>query len=428
MNVALYIAKRLSWGKGKSFVKTIIRMAIAGISISVAVMIISSSVIRGFSNEISNKIFSFWGTMHITDTQINTSHDPIPIRTDPEMVSAIEEIDIIEYQESDSTTGGDYNMRETKGGVKHIQSFALESGIIKSKKFLEGIVLKGVADDFDWSAMDEFLIEGRQINLSDSLAAKEIIVSSITADRLELEINDKLIIQFIKDRQIKKAFKVVGIYNSGLEEYDRRIALVDMRKIQEINSWAPNQIGGYEVQVEHIDDLDILTQYIYESILPDRVTARTIKEKFPSIFEWLELQKMNEWVILALMIVVCVITMITSLLILILERTKMIGILKSLGSDNWSIRKIFLYQGALILAYGLLIGNILGIGLCYIQEKTGIVSLDEKNYYLSEAPVELYLPSILLINVASFVIVMLCLIIPTIVISSISPVKVLRFQ
>ena len=428
MNLALFIAKRLSWGKGRSFVKTIIRMAIAGISISVAVMIISSSVIRGFSNEISNKIFSFWGTIHITDTQINTSHDPIPIVADSEIVKSIKDIETIVYQESDDMIGSDFQKKTTRGGVKHIQSFALGSGIIKTKKFLEGIVLKGVSDDFDWNAMNEFLVAGRVLDLTKPEAAKEIIISSITADRLELEVGDKLIVQFIKERQIKKAFKVIGIYNSGLEEYDRRIALVDLRKIQEINGWSPNQIGGYEVLIDHIDDLDVVTQHIYQSILPDRLTARTIKEKFPSIFEWLELQKMNEWVILALMVVVCVITMITSLLILILERTKMVGVLKSLGSTNWSIRKIFLYQGAIILAYGLLLGNILGIGLSYIQKVTGIISLDEKNYYLSEAPIELYLPSILLINAVSFIVVMLCLILPTIVISSISPVKVLRFQ
>lgn len=408
------------------------RLAIAGVAVGVAVMLITSSMVSAFKNEISNKIFGFWGTIHITDIQINNNREPVPMTKSQEIVDEIEDIAELSYQKPKTFFGREmdgYDLAYTSGGVKKVQAFALATGIIKTKKYLEGIMLKGVDRDFDWNKMNEFVVEGRQLNLEDETAAKEILISSIVANRLELNLEDKLIVRFIKaGKEIKKALKVVGIYSTGLEEYDRRIALVDIKKIQEVNNWDANQIGGYEVLIDDIEDLDVMSHHIYKTILPNHLTTRTIKEKFPTIFQWLDLQKMNEYVIMGLMVLVCIINMITALLILILERSRMIGILKSLGAENWSIRKIFLYQGGTVVLYGLLFGNLIGLGLAAIQKYTGFIKLDEKNYYLSEAPIEFDIWSILFINTASFVLIMLSLIIPTLIISRISPVKVLRFQ
>jgi len=432
VNLEYFISKNLSFGEGKSFAKTIMRLAIAGVAVGVAVMLISSAMITGFKNEISEKIFGFWGTIHITDIQINNNNDPVPMQRSALIAEEIEDIGELSYQKSKTILGKEteaYETVYTEGGVKQVQAFALVSGIIKTKKYLEAIMLKGVDVDFEWSKMDEFIIKGTKLGVNQETAVKEILISKITANRLELDIGQKLIVHFIKSgRTIKKAFKVVGIYSTGLEEYDRRIAMVDLKKIQEVNNWGPDEIGGYEVMIDDIDDLEVMSQHIYREILPGNLTTRTIKEKFPSIFQWLDLQKMNEYVILGLMVLVCIINMITALLILILERTKMIGILKSLGAGNWSIRKIFLYQGAIVVLYGLFFGNLIGLGLSAIQKATGFIKLDEKNYYLSEAPIEFNIWSILMINGGTFIMIMLALIIPTLLISRITPVKVLRFQ
>jgi len=431
MNLEYFIARKLSFGTGSSFTKSIIKLAIAGIAIGIAVMIISSSIIRGFRNQITDKIFGFWGNIHITDLYITNSNEPIAIKRDANLMEQIANIDHIEYQEPRTVMGHEmgYMQSRTVAGVESIQSYAMANGIIKTKKFLEGIVLKGVSDDYNWSKMNQYIVQGRKINTELDQSAKEIILSQVTSQRLDIALNDKLIVYFIKGgNTVKKAFKIVGIYKTGLEEYDRRIALVDIRKIREVLKWGEEEIAGYEVITEHFDDMGIISDHLYERVLPGNLYSQTIQEKFPGIFEWLELQKINEWVIMALMIGVCIINMITALIILILERTKMIGVLKSLGHKNWDIRKIFLYQGGIIVIYGLFWGNLLGLGISLLQKYTGFIKLDEKNYYLTEAPIEINWAMVSVINISVLLLVIVCLILPTYIIAKIKPIKVLRFE
>jgi len=432
MNLELFIAKKLSFGNARSFTRAIIKMAIAGIAISIAVMIISSFMIKGFRNEVTQKIFGFWGNIHITDIYVSNSNEPIPIKVDENIKKQMQNIAYIEYQSPRMILGkdtGSYKNDRTQGGVKAVQSYASINGIIKTKEYLEGVILKGISTDFDWDAMRSFLKKGDIINFKEGVGAKEIMISEITAKRLNLDVGKKLIVHFIrKNKQIKKAFKVVGIYSTGLEEYDKKIVLVDIKKVQEVYGWEHDMIAGYEVVTEHFEDMDVISEHIYDDIIPNNLLSQTIREKFPSIFEWLEMQKLNEWVILGLMVVVCIINMITALLILILERTKMIGVLKSLGQKNWNIRKIFLYQGGIILLYGLFWGNLIGVGLSLLQKYTGFIKLDEESYYLSEAPIEFSLPSLLIINVGTLILVVLCLVIPTFVITKIQAIRVLRFD
>ena len=318
----------------------------------------------------------------------------------------------------------------TKGGIRHIQTFALRPGIIKAGSEIEGIVLKGIAEDFDWQFMAQFMVKGDTIAWVDSLASNQILLSQQTAKRLKVDVDDTFTITFVSENseQLQRRFTVSGIYKTGLEEYDRKFALVDIRKIQQLIGWTEDQVGGFEVFVDHIDDLDALSEYIYLEELPSSLFAESIRKKLPEIFEWLALQDVNEIVILSLMVVVAIINMITALLILILERTNMVGTLKSLGSSNWSIRKIFLYYAARIISVGVLWGNAVGIGLCLVQKYGKVIRLQEENYYLSYAPIDLNVGIIVLLNVATLLITLLFLIIPSYLVTRIDPIKAIRFK
>lgn len=320
-------------------------------------------------------------------------------------------------------------MRTTKGGVDHIQVFAMIPVIVKGKKDIEGIVLKGISDDFEWKYMDQFMVEGERIVLPDSSASKDIIISQQTARRLDVKTGDNFDVVFVrKNEQLRRRFVISGIYKTGLEEYDKRFALVDIRQLQRLLGWTENEVGGFEVFIEDIDDLSTIVDYIYYDQLPNDLYAEGIKKKLPEIFDWLELQDINEIVILSLMVIVAIINMVTALMILILERTNMIGTLKAMGSSNWSIRKVFLYYAAYIVIIGLFWGNLFGIGICVLQDQLEIIRLSEENYYLSVAPIKMNFWTILGINTGTLITTVLFLVIPSYLVSSISPVKAIRFK
>jgi lipoprotein-releasing system permease protein len=264
--------------------------------------------------------------------------------------------------------------------------------------------------------------------LQDS-ATNEIVVSKILADKTQIIVGQKIIASFIKENaKLRRAFKVVGIYNTGLEEYDRRFVIGDMGKIRDVLGWQKNEVGTLEIAIDHAEDTDVITEYIYTNYLPNNLHAESIQNKFPNIFEWLKLQDVNEKVILQLMTLVAIINMITVLLILILERTHMIGVLKSLGATNFSIRKVFLYQAAYMVMFGLLIGNIIGLSLCLLQKYTAFIKLDESSYYLDKAPILIQPVNIGLINLTAFAVIVIFLSIPTLLINKISPVQALKFD
>lgn len=431
MNFEYFLARRIAGGSSPSFSRIIIRIALIAIAISVAVMIITTALITGFKQEISSKIFGFWGHIHITQTGFgNSILDTPPLELSEDLLLSLDTIDQVEYIEEVTTPTGTFDREgKSNGGVQHIQPYALKAGIIQGKEDIEGIILKGVDKTFRWSFLESYLKEGEIISYSDSAASNDILISQQTADRLKLEVGQRFIVHFIQQgEQLKRRFTVKGIYKTGLEEYDRQFALVDLKQVQNIYGWQGDQVGGLEIFLDDIQEATLLADYIYFNILPSDLYAEPIKRKLPEIFEWLDLQDINEVVLIVLMVIVAIIDMITALMILILERTNMIGTLKALGSSNWSIQKIFLYHAAYIVLVGLMWGNVLGISICWLQDTFEFIKLSEENYYLEYAPISLNIWSITLINIGTLVITLVFLIIPTFLVTSISPVKAIRFK
>ena len=433
MNLERFIAKRVAASNKQSFSGLIIKIAIAAVALSLATMIISSAVMTGFKNQIGEKIFGFWGHIHITSTMINrTTGEAVPISNHQSFYPSLDTVGSVSYRGNMNILGFELPFeveKRTKGGISHIQTFTLIPGIIKTKEEFEGIFLKGIGDDFEWSFFEKYLIEGEPFKAGDPDSERGIILSQQTADRLVLNVGDQFLFNYVKDKEpLRRRFKVHGIYKTGLEEYDRKFALVNNHEVQELLGWKEDQVSGFEVFIDDLSDLEILTDYIYLEGIPGDLYAESIRSKYPNIFEWLALQDINEIVIIALMIIVGLINMITALMILILERTNMIGLLKALGQTNWGIRKTFLYHAGYIILMGLFWGNLVGVGFCILQEQTGIIQLSEENYYLSTAPIELKLWSVLLLNAGAMAIIMLFLIIPSWLVTRISPVKAIRFK
>jgi len=425
VNLPRFIANKTAFSEPSAFVGVIIKIAIAGVAIGLAVMIITMSTITGFKNQITDKIFGFWGHLHITNNNITISNEQTPINSDLTFIDTLLNIAEVTYGGQDGAQKSVSN-----GGIRHVQEYILAPAILNTKNDYEGIYLRGVGFDYDWDNMDKYIVDGRSIQLSRDSLSNDILISEITSKRMKVGVGNSVIVSYIRDKDIiKRRFKICGIYKTGLGEFDERFSMIDIREIQQFLKWAPNEIAGYEVFLDDLDDLDLMDNYIYYSdILPRGLFAQSIKDKYSSIFEWLELQNINETVILMLMIIVCIINMITAILILILERTNMIGVLKSLGSTDKSIRRIFLYHGFYIILWGVLLGNFIGIGLSLIQKHFGVLKLDESDYYLSVAPIEFNLWSILIMNVLTIILVLATLVIPTYLVTKITPVKALRFK
>lgn len=406
MNLELFITQRIAFSKSSSFSGFIVKIAIAAIALSMTVMIITTAIVSGFQNEIRNKIFGFWGHIHITSFDSNNSYEDInPISQNQ-----------LFYPDT----------KNTSKDIKHLQVFAHKAGIIKTDNDIEGIVLKGISSDFDWSFFSRYLVSGTTFNVNDTAASKCILLSQSTAKRLQIKVNDDIVMYFVQQPPRIRKFTVCGIYNTNLEEYDEKYALIDIRHIQKLNNWAEGMVGGFEVFLKSEKNLTQISDSIYANI-SNSLYAQNIREINPNIFEWLELQDMNKTVILTLMLIVAIINMITALLILILERTNMIGILKALGASNWRIRKIFIYNALIIVSIGLLIGNVLGIGLCLIQKHAQIITLPQESYYLTVAPIEINLATIIGLNVFSFITCLLMLILPSYLVTRILPIKAIRF-
>ena len=431
MNYERFIAYRISGSGQQNFSSLIVKIAIAAVTLSVVVMIITTSVITGFKNEISTKVFSFWGHIHITDGNVGNTFELIPIVRDVHLIDTIAHTGPISYQRPKSILDENavYKMEHAYGGVNRVETYTIVPAIISSKNEFEGILLKGLESNYKFEALSPFLKEGRFMDYNDSIPSRDIVISEQTADRLNFTVGDPLVLNFVLDGDaIKRKFEISGIYKTGLEEYDSRFALVDTRSLQEVLQWEENQVSGLEVYIDDLRDLKLLNEYIYFELLPGNLYSESIRTKFYQIFEWLELQNINERVIILLMVIVAIINMITALLIFVLERTEMIGVLKSLGATDWSIRRIFLYNASTIVLKGLLLGNIIAFALCLIQKYTGVMKLSEKEYYLSVVPIEFNWWAIISINLGTVVVTVFFLILPSLVISKITPVKAVRFN
>lgn len=406
MNLPLFIAKRITFSSKRTFSKLIVRIAILGIMLGLAVMILAIAIVKGFKTEIREKVRGFSGDIQISKLDLNTSYE----------------------NTSFSISDSSYQKILNQDGIEFIQSFATKPGIINTNDEIEGVVLKGVDKNYNWEYFEKILIAGRVIDFSDTLKSRtQILISKYTADRLKLKVGDDFLMYFIENSLRKRKFQIVGIYNLGVEEVDKLFVIGDIGLIRSLNKWAPSDVGGYELRVEDFDRLDEIEAKVYED-LDIELKSYTIRQYYPTIFEWLSLLDVNTQVILILMLAVAVINMISALLIMILERTNMIGILKALGNTNWQIRKIFLYNAAYLIAAGLLCGNILGIGLGLFQSQTHFFRLDQASYYMDFVPVQLDLEDILMLNAGTLLICLFVLLLPSMLVTRISPLKAIRFK
>lgn len=411
MNLEHFIAKRLIAAKGRksSISAPIIKIAIAAIAIGMVMMIISVATGIGLQQKIREKVSAFNGHIIIQNYDDNQSQGSVtPISTKQDF----------------------YPKFNTVTGISHIQAVASKAGIIRTEKTFEGIVFKGVGADYEWSNIKEYLVSGKLPDVSHSLNA-QVMISQYLSDRLDLKVGDKFNTFFMKDDGNRlpnlRVFEVVGIYNSGFQEFDSAYIIGDIRHVQRINKWSPDQVGSFEVFVDDFNNIKAKGEEVYEQT-SSTLDTQTIAEKFYYIFEWLQLFDFNIIVILIVMIVVATINMIVALLVLILERTQMIGILKALGASNWSVRKIFLYNAFYLIVRGLFWGNAIGIGLVLVQQYFGVVKLNPESYYVNVAPVHLDWMYLLLLNVGTAFVCLLVLLVPSYIITKISPVKAIRFE
>ena len=417
MNLEYFIANRLTKAKGhkSSISAPIIKIAISAIAIGMVMMIVSVATGVGLQQKIRQKVAAFNGHIIISnfdDNQSQVSINPISINQDfyPKFTSV--------------------------SGIAHIQAVATKAGIIRTEKAFEGIVFKGVGKDYLWTNITEYLVKGRLPNLKSKLNS-EIIISEYLANRLNLKLGDKCNTFFMKEGSSKlpnlRVFDIVGIYNSGFQEFDATYIIGDIRHVQRINKWLPSQIGSFEVFIDDFDKIEEKGTEVYNKTFnksdPTKtLDTQTIEKKYYYIFEWLKLFDFNILVILIVMIIVATINMIVALLVLILERTQMIGILKSMGASNWSVRKIFLYNAFHLISKGLFWGNFIGIGFILIQKYTGVIKLNPENYYVNQAPVDLNIITITLLNLGTVSICLLVLLVPSYIITKISPVKAIKFS
>lgn len=407
MNVEYFIAKRLVVAKegNNRLSRPIIRIAILAISLSVAVMLISIGVVKGFKKDITDKVIGFGSHIQITAFSDNNSYETKAISKNQDF----------------------YPSLEIENEINHIQFFASKAGIIKTKDEIHGVILKGVGSDFDPSFFKNNLVKGEMPIFNDSLTSSKVIISKKIANLLGLDVEDRLIMYFVQNPPRVRQFMVTGIYATELEEFDNLYVFGDIRHIQKLNNWGLDSVGGFEIYIDNFDNLDAQTKMVYEKISYN-LNAQSIKQLNPQIFDWLKLQDINVNVIIILMLIVAVINIITALLVLILERTKLIGILKAIGQNNWSVRKVFLYNASYLIVKGLFWGNLTGIGLALLQKYSHILSLDPATYYMSSVPIHLPVLDILLINIGVILTCILMLIIPTYLITKITPIKAIRFQ
>lgn len=411
MNLEYFIARRLVTAKNhkSSISAPIIKIAIIAIAIGIIMMVIAVATGVGLQDKIREKVSAFNGHVIISnydDNQSEVSVEPISIHQDF------------------------YPTFKTIEGINHVQAVASKAGIIRTENAFEGIVFKGVGKEYKWDVLDEYIVSGRKPNLKQNLN-NEVMLSEYLANRLQLKVGDKFNTFFMKEdgngMPNLRRFELVGIYNSGFQEFDATYLIGDIRHVQRINKWKPDQVGSFEVFIDDFSKIKEKGEEIYKAI-PSTLNSETIEMKYFNIFEWLKLFDFNILVIIVIMIIVATINMVVALLVLILERTQMVGMLKALGATNWSVRKIFLYNAAYLIIKGLLWGNTISIGLLLIQKYFGIIKLPPENYYVTVAPVTIDIPAILIINAGTIIVCVTLLLIPSYIITKISPVKALRFD
>lgn len=405
MNFPLFLAKRITTKSNRTFSKLIVRVAIGGIMLGLTIMILAVAVLRGFKSEVIEKQRGFTGDIMVLEYDYNPSYDNTPIVLTDSVRNQVKKIP----------------------GFKSLQPFATKPGIINANDEIEGVILKGIDQTYNQDFIRDILVEGQPIDFSQENAGTQILISSYIANRLNLKLGDDFLMYFIQEPIRKRKFEIVGIFNLGSEEIDKTYIIGSLSLIQRLNDWEPNKVGGYEIAVGDFNQLDNSAIHIQEA-LPSNLKSITVKEYYAEVFQWLDLLDVNTEVILFLMILVAVINMISALLIMILERTQMIGILKALGFSDGGIRKVFLYNSAYLIGYGLLLGNVIGLGFCFIQHYTHLIKLDSASYYVDHVPVLLTFTDVIFLNLGTLIVCLLVLLIPSGMVSRISPVKAISFK
>ena len=412
MNFEYFIARRIAAHKDykSSISAPIIKIAILAISLGMITMLVSVATSVGLQKKIKEKVSAFNGDLIITNFDTNNSDDSqVPISMQQDF----------------------YPNFKISDNVSHLQITASKAAVIRTETDFEGIILKGVGPDYNWSYFKDFLLSGVVPTYDTPQMSNQVLISQYLANRLGLKVGDKALAYFFNKKSSTpprtRAFTISGIYNSGFQQFDAQFIIGDIRHIQRLNKWEPDQIGAFELFVKDFDLIEQTNTQVYQAI-GSMLDTQTIRNRFYAIFEWLDLFDFNVALIIVMMIIVAGFNMITALLVLILERTKMIGILKALGSDTWSVRKIFIYNAMYLVGVGLFWGNIIGIGLLLLQQHFDLFALDPKTYYVSQVPVYLHWSYILVLNIGTLVLCFLILLIPSYIISKISPVKAIRFE
>ena len=412
MNFEYFIARRIAAHKDykSSISAPIIKIAILAISLGMITMLISVATSVGLQKKIKEKVSAFNGDLIITNFDTNNSDDSqVPISMQQDF----------------------YPNFTISDNVSHIQITASKGAVIRTQTDFEGVIVKGVGPDYNWSYFEDFLTQGVLPTYTAPQMSNQVLISEYLANRLGLKVGDKALAYFFNKNSSTpprtRAFTISGLYNSGFQQFDAQFIIGDIRHIQRLNKWEPDQIGAFELFVKDFDLIEQTNNEVYDAI-GSMLDTQTIRNRFYAIFEWLELFDFNVILIIVMMIIVAGFNMITALLVLILERTKMIGILKALGSDNWSVRKIFIYNAMYLVGVGLFWGNIIGIGLLLLQQHFDLFALDPNTYYVSQVPVYLHWSYIVALNFGTLVLCFLILLIPSYIISKISPVKAIRFE
>ena len=414
MNLPYFIANRLIKGRreGTSFSRPINIIAIIGIAMGLAVMILAVAILTGFKQQIREKVVGFGSHIQIMNFDSNISFETTPISDTQTFIPKIKQLP----------------------GVQHVEVFATKAGIIRTEEDIQGVVLKGIGSDFDWSYFKSNMVEGNVFTVTDTGRTDKVIISKKIANMLRLKTGDSFSMLFIQDPPRMRKFTISGIYETSLEEFDKMYVFCDIGHIQKLNGWREDQVSGFEIFINDFNKLYEMTASVRDAVgykiteEDTKFKVTNIRIRYPQIFDWLNFQDLNVVIIILLMLIVAGFNMISGLLILILEKTNMIGVLKSLGAEDFTIRRMFLYQAAYLIGKGLFWGNLVGIGLAFLQLKTGLITLDPSSYYIKTVPVNLQLSHILLLNAGTMAAIILMLLVPSQLISRITPVKAIKYD
>lgn len=413
MNVSYFIAQRIAFTNQRTFSRFIIRLATAATALSVAAMILTLAFVNGFQKTVGQKVFSFWGHLHIQeyDREKSMIAEEMPLMQNDTVLQVL---------------------HATKG-IRHVQPFATKSAVLEKDKEIEGILFKGVDAHYDFASMQSFLVAGNWIDFNDTLYSKQIMVSKSIADELQINVNDSINIYFISSESKSSSVRrlqVKGIFKSGIEEFDKTYAIGDIRLLRRVNNWQYDQIGGYEVFLDDYKNIETVNDVLYDGPqqLPGSWISRSIKDIYPFIFDWLNIQDVNRNVMFIVMSIIAIINLLTCLLILVLERTRMVGVLKAIGANDWTIQHIFLYNATIISAKGIGFGLLFGLGIGLLQQYTHFIKMPEAEYYVSYAPVEIIWWQVALVCLGTLVVCFLSLLLPTLFVRTIKPVKAIQFR